>query len=73
MLVKLQRPFPVIIIFLPGLGIFSSTVTFPASPFCLKNPAAPAAAASPAAPPPTMIMSSMNVLKLYVDKILNSF
>jgi hypothetical protein len=65
-LVKLQRPLPVIMIFLPGRGIFSRTMTFP-EPF--KVSAAPAAAISPAAPPPIMIMSAvMLIFEMFLQK-----
>lgn len=50
-LVRLQRPFAVIPIFLPHLSILSKTVTV--FPF----PTARAAANNPAAPPPIIIMS----------------
>ncbi len=51
--VKLHRPLPVIMIFLPGRGIFSSTSTEGLS----IDEAAPYAAISPEAPPPIIIMS----------------
>jgi hypothetical protein len=53
-------------IFLPGRGIFSRTMTFP-DPFNVS--AAPAAAISPAAPPPIMIMSAvMLIFEMFLQK-----